>query len=137
MILSGGCRPEDGGGPALKVAGYTLTVEVVRRPEELTRGLQHRKYLPSDRGMLFVFSHLIRTPFWMKDTLLPLSIAFIDSSGRIVDIQKMNPDGGKELHYSRAPYRYALEVNQGWFDKNKIGLGERVDLSAIIFSSKK
>jgi len=137
IILWGGCRPGNEKGPSLKIAGHAVTVEVVRTPEELSRGLQHRRYLSPDRGMFFVFPNLIRTPFWMKDTLIPLSIAFNVPFGRIVDIQKMDPDGGKELHYSRAPYRYALEVNQGWFEKNKIGIGKKVDLTDIMFSSKK
>lgn len=131
VLLGGGCRPEGEGGPTLKVAGHAIAVEVVRTPEELSRGLQHRGYLSPDRGMLFVFPRLVRSPFWMKDTLIPLTIAFIDPDGRIVDIQKMNPDDGKELHYSRAPYRYALEVNQGWFEKNRIGIGEKVELSGV------
>jgi len=134
MIMQAGCRP--GEGSILKIGGRSLTVEVVSTPEKLSRGLQRRRHLPPDRGMLFVFPNLVRSPFWMKDTLIPLSIAFIDSSGRIVDIDKMNPDGGKELHYSRAPYRYALEVNQGWFAKNKVSVGGRVDLSAIVFNSR-
>lgn len=77
--------------------------------------------------MLFVFQSDGRAAFWMKDTWIPLSIAFISSGGRIVDIEDMQPMT-ENLHQPAQIYRYALEVNQGFFRKNGVNVGDRVKL---------
>lgn len=104
-----------------------LTVEVPRTPEEFSRGLMFRESLPEDRAMLFVFGEDTQTGFWMKDTSIALSIAFIAEDGTILDIQEMEPLS-TEAHGPPGPYRYALEVNQGWFRRHGFGPGDRVEV---------
>ena len=106
-----------------------VRVEVADRASERARGLMHRTALAENRGMLFVFRSEERLSFWMKDTLIPLSIAFMDSEGRIVDIQDMKPlDDDPPSYVSARPARYALEVNQGFFEERGVDVGDRAEL---------
>lgn len=109
----------------------TLQVEVADTPEARARGLMLRTGLPDTAGMLFVFEEEQRWGFWMKNTLIPLSIAFIDRRWRIVDIQDMavapSPqDGPFAIYEAKAPALYALEVRQGLFAQRGIPVGARV-----------
>lgn len=104
-----------------------VPVEIADTDEERQTGLMGRTALPEDAGMLFVFGAEQQLSFWMKDTLIPLSIAFIDSEGRIVDIQDMQPLD-ETSHPSAAPAQYALEVNQGFFGARGIQVGDTVEL---------
>jgi hypothetical protein len=104
-----------------------LTVEVPRTYDEFSRGLMFRESLPEDRGMLFVFGEDTQTGFWMKDTSIALSIAFIEEDGTILDIQEMEPLS-TDVHQPPGSYRYALEVNQGWFRRHGFGPGDRVEV---------
>jgi uncharacterized membrane protein (UPF0127 family) len=90
-------------------------------------GLRNRESLPENHGMLFVYTEEDRLSFTMNDTLIPLSIAFLDSEGRIVDIQDMKPltDGP---YLSAQPAQYALEVNQGFFEEHGVEVGDRAEL---------
>lgn len=103
-----------------------VRVEIADNYVELVTGLRWRKNLPENRGMLFVYSDEEERTFTMEDTLIPLSIAFMDSEGRIVDIQDMEPS--KEGYVSAAPARYALEVNQGFFEERGIEVGDSAEL---------
>jgi hypothetical protein len=85
----------------------------------------NRPSMPEDTGMLFIFPEDVSYAFYMANTLIPLSVAWIDSSGTIVDIQDMQPLT-EDLHYSRKPYRWALEVNQGYFTRHGVAIGDRV-----------
>ena len=85
----------------------------------------HRDSLAPDHGMLFVYEQEEHLSFWMKNTLIPLSIAFIDAAGKIVDIQDMMPLS-EESKKSAYPARYALELNQGWFEKHGVRTGDAV-----------
>jgi uncharacterized membrane protein (UPF0127 family) len=108
-----------------------VRVEIADSDAERARGLMGRTALAEDRGMLFVFDEEQPLSFWMKNTLIPLSIAFMDSEGRIVDIQDMKPLDDDPPHYvSAEPARYALEVNQGFFEKRGVEVGDRTDLPA-------
>ena len=109
----------------------TLNVEIADTPESRQLGLMNRPSLPDDAGMLFVFESTSRLAFWMRNTLIPLSVAFIDEQWKIVDIQDMrvgpNPQTGQiEIYESAQPSRYALEVNQGLFARRGIGVGAKV-----------
>ncbi len=104
-----------------------VPVEIADTDEERQTGLMGRTALAEDAGMLFVFDVEQQLSFWMKDTLIPLSIAFIDSEGRIVDIQNMQPLD-ETPHPSAAPAQYALEVNQGFFEARGIQVGDTVEL---------
>ena len=107
------------------IAGETFKVEVVRSDEDKARGLMHRKKLGSREGMLFVYSRDRRLSFWMKNTGLPLSIAFLSSRGEITQIEKMKP---LDLTPVKSVFsvRYALEVTQGTFEELNIREGTRV-----------
>ena len=110
-----------------KDEGVELTVELARTAGERSRGLMDRQELPEDGGMLFIFSGDTEAGFWMKDTLIPLSIAFIAADGTILDVQEMEPLS-EDVHRPPEPYRYALEVNQGWFEEQGFGTGDRVEI---------
>ena len=107
----------------LTIKGKKIQVEVVRTEQEKARGLMFRDKLGPDEGMLFVYEKEEFLTFWMKNTPLPLSIAFIDKKGKIVDIQDMEPFSLR-THTSARPARYALEMNRNWFQKNGIKVGD-------------
>lgn len=104
-----------------------IRVEVARTEREKAKGLMFRESLGKDEGMLFIYDREEMLSFWMKNTRIPLSIAFIDQQGRIVDIQDMEPFSLR-TRVSARPAQYALEVNQGWFKKNGIDVGDSVHL---------
>lgn len=105
----------------------TLEVEIADTPGERQAGLMGRESLPEDTGMLFVWDDDTTTGFWMRDTTIPLSIAFITAGGVVIDVQDMEPLS-EEVHNSPEPYRYAVEANQGWFDDNDVEPGDVVQL---------
>jgi len=106
-----------------------VRVEVADNIFERARGLMYRRALGVNRGMLFVYPEEQRLSFWMKNTLIPLSIAFIDSERRIVDIQDMKPlDDEPPSYVSADPAQYALEVNRGFFQERGVKVGDRVQL---------
>jgi uncharacterized membrane protein (UPF0127 family) len=104
-----------------------VQVEIADTDAERQTGLMGRTALAEDAGMLFVFDQEQPLSFWMKDTLLPLSIAYIDEGGSIVDIQDMQPLD-ETSHPSAAPARYALEVNQGFFEARGVQVGDWAEL---------
>lgn len=109
----------------ISVGGHAVTAEVARTPTERQTGLMFRFSLPADRGMLFVFAESEARGFWMKNTFIPLSIAFIDANGRIVNIEDMAPHD-ESTHLSRGPVLYALEMRRGWFAERGIAAGTKV-----------
>ena len=114
----------DSGGEEVEVR-----VEIADSPEEQATGLMNRTALAEDRGMLFVFPGEEVRSFWMKNTHIPLSIAYLDSEGRIVDLQDMKPLDDEEPHYvSAEPARYALEVNQGFFEEHGVEVGDTAEV---------
>jgi uncharacterized protein len=147
--------------PAVAFAGgqartATLAVEVADDGNEMQCGLMHRTSLPDDQGMIFIYGEDSSGGFWMRNTLIPLSIAYVAADGRIVDILDMRPvpepkmtpfrmpdgtevnvkdgdrppDGATWVTYPpRGPYRYAIEANQGWFGRHGIAVGDRADVS--------
>jgi uncharacterized membrane protein (UPF0127 family) len=110
----------------VSIKSRTLTVELAATPTARACGLSHRRKLPQNHGMLFIFPEPIPATFWMKDTWISLSIAFIDDSGKIMNIQDMAPMQTEVQYSSSGQAKYALEVNQGWFKNNGIGDGDRV-----------
>lgn len=108
----------------------TMRVEVARTDDELEHGLMLRTSLPENEGMLFDYGEEVDHTeywFWMKNTLIPLSIAFIAEGGRIVSIHDMQPLDETHVH-AAAPYRYALEANQGFFEARNIKAGCEVSV---------
>ncbi|MBA4115477.1 MAG: DUF192 domain-containing protein [Rubrobacter sp.] len=108
-------------------ARIEVEVEIADERAEQQRGLMERTALAEDGGMLFVFERNEPRSFWMRNTLIPLSIAYIADGGRIVDIQDMQPLD-ETSHPSAEPARYALEVNQGFFAERGIGVGDEVEV---------
>jgi uncharacterized membrane protein (UPF0127 family) len=100
-------------------------VEVAQTPEERSYGLMGRNHLGKDEGMLFIFETEDYHGFWMKDTLLPLSIAFISKDGRIVWVTDMKPLT-LDSHVPPRPILYALEMNKGWFSFHGVKVGDIV-----------
>ena len=113
--------------PAIRLnAGmHNIRAEVARTAEQRQIGLMNRKSMPSNDGMLFVFDEAAGHCFWMKNTLLPLSIAFIADDGTIVNIADMQPQT-EESHCPARPIRLALEMNQGWFAKRGFKAGMKL-----------
>jgi uncharacterized membrane protein (UPF0127 family) len=105
-----------------------IWVEVAKTPGERAHGLMGRKHLGKNEGMLFIFETEDYHGFWMKDTLISLSIAFIDKDGRIVGITDMEPLTLKS-HIPPQPILYALEMKSGWFSANGIKVGDVVRFS--------
>jgi uncharacterized membrane protein (UPF0127 family) len=110
----------------LTAGSHPLDVYVARDDEERSLGLMFRREMPPDEGMLFVCDAPAYQSFWMKDTPLPLSIAFIEENGTIVQIDHMQPQT-LDAHRSQRPVRYILEVNQGWFDERGVAEGTRLE----------
>jgi uncharacterized membrane protein (UPF0127 family) len=109
----------------VKVGKHPLKVELAVSDEERSRGLMFRKALGKDDGMLFVFDELGYHSMWMKDTLIPLSVAFLDGEGTIINIIDMEPQT-LDTHSAAGPARYAIETNKGWFVEKKLKAGDKV-----------
>lgn len=109
----------------LSVSGHALTAELARTPNERMRGLMQRRSLPPDHGMLFVFEAPERICMWMKDTPLPLSVAFIDARGVVINLADMQPLT-LEPYCAAGDALYALEMAQGWFAGRGVGPGSRI-----------
>ena len=90
------------------------------------QGLMHRRMLPESRGMLFVFPNITYHGMWMMNTYIPLSVAFIDDEGVIINIEDMQPHT-RDSHTAKKPARYALEMNLGWFQKRNIKPGIKIE----------
>jgi uncharacterized protein len=109
----------------LTIGTHKLVAEVVTTPELRAQGLMNRFSLKPDHGMLFIFERPEPLGFWMKNTFIPLSIAFIGADGRIVNIEDMKPQS-EATHWSKGPALYALEMKKGWFAERGIGPGAAV-----------
>lgn len=110
---------------SLQLEGQTLRAEVAATPDSRRQGLMGRTELASDSGMLFVFIDDAIRCLWMKDTSIPLSAAFIDSDGYLLNLVDLQPQD-EHVHCSLESARYALEVEQGWFARHGIQPGSRV-----------
>ncbi len=109
----------------LKVGPHAIAAEVASTPDQRSLGLMYRFSLPADRGMLFVFPEPQPLAFWMRNTYIPLSIAFIDAEGRILNVAEMEPRSDA-THPSRGEALYALEMRKGWFADRGVGPGTRL-----------
>ncbi len=109
----------------LNIGEHRITAEVAATPEQRSVGLMNRFSLKPEHGMLFVFERAEPQGFWMKNTFIPLSIAFIAADGRIVNIEDMRPQS-EATHWSKGPVLYALEMRKGWFAERGIGPGSTV-----------
>lgn len=113
--------------PTIKLSAgiHLITAEVASSDPSRMRGLMFRESLAPNHGMLFVFDHKAIHCMWMRNTLIPLSVAFVDDDGAIVNIEDMAPRT-ETSHCARRPVRFALEMEKGWFAKRGIGPGARL-----------
>jgi len=128
-LTAAGCGSDDGR-VRLTVGGEQFDVELAVTPEQRRQGLMFRERLGEREGMLFVFDDEETVSFWMRDTPLPLSIAFIDARGVIVHVADMEPYSEAPVP-SRYPVRYALEVNKGALERAGIEVGDLVELPPL------
>jgi uncharacterized membrane protein (UPF0127 family) len=112
---------------------FQIDAQIAQTPQQRQIGLMFRKEMPTHEGMLFIFDEPQKQCFWMKNTLLPLTAAFVDDEGVIVNTADMQPQS-TDSHCSDKPVRFVLEMNQGWFAKKKIGKGYK--LKSAVFAPK-
>lgn len=129
-LAAGLVQGQDGPQPRLATLTLTagmhrITAEVAATPIQHAVGLMHRREMGANDGMLFVYDSPQRLCFWMRNTVLPLTIAFIDDDGRIVNLRDMHPLD-ESSHCADRPVRYALEMHQGWFAKRGLKAGFRL-----------
>lgn len=110
---------------SIKVAGHALRVEVAATDAQRMQGLMFRKKLGPNDGMVFVFDEPAYHAMWMKNTLIPLSVAFVDAQGSILNILDMEPET-LDSHMAAGPAVYAIETNKGWFAQKKVKAGDKV-----------
>lgn len=110
---------------ALTASFHRIEAEVAADQASRMQGLMHRKSMAPNQGMLFVFPHPDRYCMWMRNTFLPLSVAFLDDEGKILNIEDMKPQT-EDNHCAGAPARFALEMNRGWFADKGIKPGQRI-----------
>lgn len=104
---------------------HVITAELAAKDPDRARGLMFRKGLPPNHGMLFIFERKEVHCMWMRNTLIPLSVAFIEDDGTIVNIEHMQPHD-ENTHCAKRPVRYALEMEQGWFGRKGVGPGSKL-----------
>jgi hypothetical protein len=104
---------------------YRIEAELAHTMASRQIGLMNRRAMPAQRGMVFVFTEDARHCMWMRNTFIPLSVAFLDRDGRVLNIADMQPHT-EDSHCAAGPARYALEMNQGWFAERSVGAGARI-----------
>lgn len=141
LLLLAGCRDETVLVPAavpdartaeLDVAGRTVTVELASDGPTRTRGLMNRTSLGADRGMLFLFPDTSSRVFWMRNTLIPLDIVFIDDEGLVINVEEAPPAVEKPGFHSRRPARFVLELNRGWSREHGLVPGRLIVISQAL-----
>ena len=108
----------------IKIKNHILTVEIAKTPSQRQKGLMFRKKLKKNHGMLFIFPKAQILSFWMKNTFIPLSIAFFDKNKKLINIEKMTPNQTRYTYESKEKAIYALEVNWNWFEDRNITKGD-------------
>jgi uncharacterized membrane protein (UPF0127 family) len=121
----GNGQPQDLPATTLQVGMHNIRAQVAHTPEQRQVGLMYRQSMPTQEGMLFVFEAPSTQCFWMRNTLIPLSVAFLGDDGTVVNLADMKPQSD-ESHCSTKPVRYVLEMNQGWFAKRGVKAGTRI-----------
>ena len=109
------------------IHNYQLNIEIADTKEKQMKGLMFRKNLAANAGMLFVYKKSQKVSFWMKNTFIPLSIAYINANFKIIHMADMSPLDEENHHSSIYPVMYTLEVNQGWFKERNIKIGDYIE----------
>ncbi|MCC6354751.1 MAG: DUF192 domain-containing protein [Verrucomicrobiae bacterium] len=133
LVLLWGCGAAAGDPrrTPLRCGDAVVLVEVADDPAERAQGLMMRREMAEDHGMLFVFDEAGRQSFWMHNTLIPLSIAYLGEGGEVLEIHDMFPLDRSAVASESGAVRYALEVNRGWFQRRGIKAGDRFDMGAV------
>ena len=118
----------------LQAGMYQIDAQVAQTPQQRSIGLMNRREMPMHEGMLFIFEQASIQCFWMKNTLLPLTAAFVADDGTIVNLADMTPQS-TQSHCAAKPVRFVLEMHQGWFAKKNMAAGFK--LSGPPFSASK
>lgn len=139
-VFCGGCDaantpPPDSGLPIATVSVRAdesatpvhVEAEIASTTAQRQQGLMHREEMSENRGMLFLFAQDVSGGFWMKNTILPLTIAYISADGVVLELRTGEPFNETVLRPAQ-PYRYVLEVNQGWFERHGLGVGSLVEI---------
>jgi len=137
LILFTSCKAKNAHLTPITIGQKNINVEIADTPQKRQQGLMHRKKLNKDEGMLFIFTSEQTLSFWMKNTYIPLSIAYINKNCNIIDIQDMYPlkkNEPEKTYPSKAQSQLALEVNLGWFKKNNINLGDQIKINSKKYS---
>ena len=110
----------------LTIGMYRISADVAASYDSRARGLMGREAMPANAGMVFVYEQKATHCMWMRNTLIPLSVAFLDEDGVIINIAQMSPQSD-DSHCATRPARFALEMNAGWFDAKGFGAGDRIN----------
>ncbi len=128
LFLSGYVMADGDDLVSLRVGEARVSATIAMDEEARRQGLMWRKSMARDEGILLIYPSEGIIRLWMLNTYIPLDVGFFDRHGVLVGTVSMEPDGGKRLHNSPRPAMYALEMNRGWFKRNKIELGARLQL---------
>ena len=115
----------------IKINNLLSNIEVASNPNDRRKGLMFRKSLPEDHGMFFVWEYRKRQCMWMRNTYIPLNVAYIDTKGKILEIYEMLPLSEDSI-CSKKRVKYALEVNLDWFKSNNVQVGDQIDITEIL-----
>ena len=115
----------------IKINNLLSNIEVASNPNDRRKGLMFRKSLPEDHGMFFVWEYRKRQCMWMRNTYIPLNVAYIDTKGKILEIYEMLPLSEDSI-CSKKRVKYALEVNLDWFKRNNVQVGDQIDITEIL-----
>lgn len=113
----------------MKIGPYHATLELAFNPESRARGLSNRQSLADNYGMLFIFPYEKQLSFWMHDTVLPLSIAFLDGEKTVIDMYEMLPSKSEIIYRSKRPGLYAVEMPAKWFVSHGVVPGDKLNFS--------
>ena len=113
---------------ALHISGQKLSVEIAATPSERSCGLAFRQNLPGNQGMLFVYPDVGIREFWMKNTRIPLDLAYLAETGRVAEIYQMSPSDPEQRYRSGHSIAFALEVNRGWFEAHDVNIGDTITI---------
>ena len=116
---------------SIKIGDRVVAMQIAALPAELQHGLMFRQTMGSDEGMLFVFATPQQMGFWMRNTILPLDIGYIDGTGKLKEIYPMYPLDEKPVASRSHAIQYCLEMNQGWYARHGVKVGAALDLKAV------
>tara|TARA_B100000927_G_scaffold267591_1_gene241786 strand:- start:154 stop:603 length:450 start_codon:yes stop_codon:yes gene_type:complete len=119
----------------IDITKYLSEIEIVSKYEDRKKGLMYRRSIPNNYGMLFVWPYEGQQCMWMKNTYVPLSVAYMDIRGKIIEIYDMVPFSKDSVCSTKAA-KYALEVNSGWFEEKDINIGDSIEVKKLFSNDK-